>query len=95
MSFEEILYDDAQGMAEALRQIRNLPCTDGSGMSERERRNAQYEYCYLKRDQLERHLDEGERMLTEVLKDIDQLHEEEARELGTSKRRRATDRRTR
>ncbi len=86
----ELLDDDAQDMAEALRQIRNLPCTDGSGTDARAQRNAMYESYYLKRDQLEHHLGEGERMLKKVLADINRLHEEERKELGAPKRR-ATD----
>ncbi len=98
MSLGEIPYDDAHGIAEALRQIRDLPCTDGSGRSAKEARNAMYEYCYAKRDQLEHHLGEGERMLKAVLADIERLHGEECQELGISRRtlmRRATDRRGR
>lgn len=82
-----------------LREIENLPCTDGSGHSDaKAKRNAMFEYCYLKRDQLEHHLAQGEIMLRQVLADIARLHEEEGAELGTSKRsllRRANDRRGR
>ena len=82
-----------------LREIENLPCTDGSGSSNsKEKRNAMFEYCYAKRDQLEHHLGEGERMLKTVLADIERLNEEERQELGITKqplRRRATDRRKR
>lgn len=70
--------DDAELMAETLRQIRDLPCTDGSGQSDaKARRNAMYEYCYAKRDHLEHFLGDGKRMLKTVLADIERLHEEE------------------
>lgn len=83
---------------EALEALWNLPSPGDTAhhdyTDERARRNAMYEYCYAKRDHLEQHLAEGERMLKAVLADLKQLHEEERKELGVPKRR-ATDRRIR
>jgi hypothetical protein len=84
----------------ALEELWNLPSPrDGDHsypVDEKARRNAMYEYCYAKRDHLQHHLGEGERMLKAVLADIERLHEEERQELGTankkSLRRRVTDR---
>ena len=86
---------------EALEELWNLPSpgdTHHDHSSEKARRNAMYEYCYAKRDHLEHHIGEGQRMLKMVLADIERLHEEENEELATankSLRRRITDRRKR
>ena len=87
---------------DALEELWNLP-SPGEGnhpdyTDEKARRNAMYEYCYAKRDHLEHHLGEGQRMLKTVLADIERLHEEERKELGIAKPsllRRVTDRRKR
>ena len=56
---------------EALEALWNLPSPGDTAhhdyTDERARRNAMYEYCYAKRDHLEQHLAEGERMLKAVL----------------------------
>lgn len=86
---------------EALEELWNLPSPGDkphAHASEKERRNAMYEYCYAKRDHLKHHIGEGQRMLKTVLADIERLHEEENEELATankSLRRRITDRRKR
>lgn len=87
---------------EALEELWDLPSPGDSAhhdhADEKTRRNAMYEYCYARRDHLEHHLGEGERMLRTVLADIELLHEEEREELATNKKsflRRATDRRRR
>lgn len=85
---------------DALEELWNLPSPGEGSHSDytdaKARRNAMYEYCYAKRDHLEHHLGEGERMLKQVREDIEHLHEEERQELETVKKsllRRVTDRR--
>lgn len=87
---------------EALEELWNLPSPGDADHHDhadmKATRNAMYEYCYAKRDHLEHHLGEGERMLQAVLADIERLHDEEERELKANKkslRRRVTDRRGR
>lgn len=81
---------------EALEALWNLPASGDAHCiypDAKTKRNAMYEYCYAKRDHLEHHLSEGERMLKAVLADIDRLHDEENQELAQPKsfRRRASD----
>ena len=83
---------------EALEELWNLPSVGDEPNriypDAKAKRNAMYEYCYAKRDHLEQHLGEGERMLKAVLDNIEDLHEEERQELVKAKSsllRRATD----
>jgi hypothetical protein len=88
---------DMHEFAVALREIENLPDTEGGGIPlPRQGRNEHIEFCYKRRDMLEELQTKTAISLKAIRKDIERLTEEERTELtegpkGPSLRRRASD----